>query len=327
MGAPTNADDASSNEAQEVERVGKSDVSASTLVDYIFHKLNDDQKEHAARASSYRYLVASSSPTEEGRDQRDKHAKATIKRYVTVEQKLGKSNVSPEELEVAAFAKLLKTLAFREEKRADHIRLCFNEDKLADDDGLHATLREGLTERYASKASSIQGYTKDGHAMFQNFPRADTKWENEYFTKGNIYMLERALACTERKTDGEKDKVVVLYDYNGYALSNTPPPLLIKELLYNLRDHWPERLQAVYIVDSPFFFRAFWAIIKHFIDPITKELVQFITGEEQKKILRETISEDQAAPYMFDGGKNGEEIDNKTFFYDTPFDRVYGEEH
>ena len=75
-----------------------------------------------------------------------------------------------------------------------------------------------------------------------------------------------------------------------------------------------------------FIFFQFWAIVKHFIDPITKDLVQFITGEEQKKIFREMISEDQAAPFMFDGGRDGKEADMMTFFRDTPFDQVYGEE-
>ena len=218
-------------------------------------------------------------------------------------------------------------MEYRAEKQVDDIRVCFDIDKQSeDDDGLHATLRKNLENRFETKASYIRGYTKDGRAMFQSFPRSDTSWSEEYFIKGNIYMMERALACTERNTNGEKDKVLVFYDYNGYTLKNSPPPLLVKQLLSDLRDHWPERIQHVFVVDSPFIFRAFWAIIKHFIDPITKELVQFITGEEQKAILRDLVSEDQAAPYMFDGAKDTEETDMKVFFYDTPFDHVYGEE-
>lgn len=162
--------------------------------------------------------------------------------------------------------------------------------------------------------------------MIQNFARHDTEWEREYYIKGNIFMFERALACTELKTDGKKDKVVLLYDYNGYGLKNSPPLMLVKELMFDFRDHWPERLQHVFVVDSPFIFRAFWAVIKHFIDPITKSFVQFITGEEQKKMLRELINEDQAAPFMFDGGRDGKEVDMATFLHDTPFDHAYGEE-
>jgi len=301
----------------------------STHVDKIFHQLSHDEKEKAARASSYRYLVASSSTSPANRDldqqqlQRDQHAKAMIERYVIVQQKLYKSK-SPDAWEEAACANLRKTLEYREEKQVDAILQCFDKDKQLEEDGVHATIRQRLEDRFCNNLL-VRGYSMDGRAMFQNFPRNDNTFEVEYLVKSNIYMLERALACTERRTNGEKDKVLIIYDYNGYAMKNTPPPLAIKELLSDLRDHWPERLQHVFIVDSPFFFRAFWAIVKHFIDPITKDFVQFITGEEQKKILREMVSEDQAAPYMFNGGKDGEEADMKAFLYETPFDHVYGE--
>jgi len=302
----------------------------SAYVDKIFHQLSHDEKEKAARASSYRYLVASSSTSPATQDldqqqlQRNQHVKVMIERYVIVQQKLYKSK-SPDAWEEAACANLRKTLEYREEKQVDAILQCFDEDKQLEEDGVHATIRQRLEDMFSDKIAVVRGYTMDGSAMSQNFPRNMDRFEIEYFIKQNIYLLERALACTERHTNGEKDKIVIFYDYNGYAMKNSPPPLFVKELLSDFRDHWPERLRHVFIVDSPFFFRAFWAIVKHFIDPITKELVQFITGEEQKKILREIVSEDQAAPYMFDGGKDGEETDIKAFLYETPFDHVYGE--
>ena len=136
-------------------------------------------------------------------------------------------------------------------------------------------------------------------------------------------MLERALACTERKTNGKNDKVMVFYDYNGYRLKNSPPPLLVKDLLSDLYEHWPERLEHVFVVDAPFMFRAFWSIIKHFIDPITKDLVQFVTGEEEKAIFQDMISEDQASAFMFNGAQNDDDVDIKSFLYDVPFDEAY----
>jgi len=221
----------------------------------IFNELSDEEKEHAARASSYRYFVASTSTLEEsGSIQRDDHAKDFIARYVIVEKKLHKTK-SPDEWAKSASMKLRKTLSYRAEKQVDAIRSCFDQDKLSED-GLHSTIRDGLTERFSTTASVIQGYTKEGSALFHNFPCADTSWDKEYYIKGNIYMLERALACTERKTGGGIDKVVVCYDYKGFTLKNSPPPLLVKDLLSDLRDHWPERLVRVFVVDAPLAFRA-----------------------------------------------------------------------
>jgi len=290
----------------------------ASLVDKILNLLSGDETEQAARASSYRYLVASSSSTED----RDQHAKAMIERYVIVEQKLNK-NKSPDEWESAVCTKIRRTLEYRVENQVDDIRLCFDKEKQSDDGSVHARLREGLAKRFSTQASIIRGYTKEGQAMFQNFPRADTSWDEEFYIKGNIYMTERALASTERRTNGEQDKVVIFYDYKNYAMKNSPPTMLVKQLMSAFRDHWPERMEHAFVVDAPLIFRAFWAIIKYFIDPVTKELVQFITGEEQKKIFRDMISEDQAAPWMFDGGKDDKEADITAFLYDTPFDHVY----
>lgn len=80
------------------------------------------------------------------------------------------------------------------------------------------------------------------------------------------------------------------------------------------------------MVDAPFVFRAFWAIIKHFIDPITKELVCFISGEEAKKqVLGSIIDNDEASTWMFDGAKVDCEVDVEKFFNGTPFDYACGE--
>ena len=288
------------------------------IVDDIFNLLDDNEKERAARASSYRYLMTSRPAT----DERDQHVRALIKRYVIVEQKL---STTPDKMEEIAYNKLKKTLQYREEKQVDDLRRCFDKDKLSDSKGLHATQRKRLLDRFATgTASTVRGYTKEGRAVFINHPRADTSWEDkDYYIKGNIYMLERALACTERKTNGELDKVVICYDLNGYELKNSPPPMLFKKVLTDLHEHWPERLEHVFVVDAPFVFRAFWSIIKHFIDPITKDQVQFVNGEKQKKVFRNMISAEQASSFMFSSAMNEDDVDMKSFFYDTTFDQTY----
>lgn len=309
----------------ETTAVSSSSISNSKddcLADLILNNLTECEKEQAARASSYQYLVASADPAQApSSDVRDRHAKATIERYLAVERKLNK-NSTVEEWTTNAENRLKKTLEYRLTNNVDDIRLCFETHTA--ESSVHAYLREGLVKRFANKASLIRGFSKEGHALFQNFPRADTSWEEEFYIKGNIYMLEKALACTETRTGGKKDKVIVLYDYNSYAMKNTPPTMLVKRLLYNLRDHYPERLEQVFVVDAPFIFRAFWAVVKHFIDPITKGLVQFVSGEEEKKlVLGSIISEDEASPWMLQGGKVVDEVDVNKFFYDTPFDHMY----
>lgn len=179
-------------------------------------------------------------------------------------------------------------------------------------DSVNVHLRDGMIKRYAHKVSTVRGYSIDGHALFQNFPQED------FFIRGNLHILEKALACTERRSDGKKDKVIVMYDYNGCTTKNSPPAALICKLLRILRDHFPERLEHVFVVDAPFIFKTFWSLNKRFINPITKELVSFITGEEAKKhVVRSIINEDAASCWVFDGDHVDGEVDleNSPFYF------------
>lgn len=300
-----------------------SQAKVDSLTDHILNNLTDAEKEQAARASSYKYLISSADPSKSTTNyNRDEYAKLMIRKYLIVEQKLHPRH-SPEDWATNAESKLKKTFDFRTECNVDDIRLCFNEGT---DSDVQKHLRDGLMKRFSKGGSFVCGYTKEGNALFQNFPRTETEWDEEFFIKGNIFMLEKALACTERRTDGTQDKVIVMYDYSGYRMANTPPTKLVGQLLFCLRDHFPERLQSVFVVDAPFIFRAFWAIIKHFIDPITKALVCFISGEDAKKqVLRSIIDENEASTWMFEGAKMDCAFETSKFFNDTPFDYAHGE--
>jgi len=250
-----------SNAALKLEAPSTTSALLADHVSDVFKQLDDSEKEQSARASSYKYMKSSRCSSGE----RDALAKAMIERYLAVEYKLG---TKKSEWEDRGLTKLRNTLKYRREMEVDDLRTCFDRDKRNSE--LHATIRERLEERFAAGSSVIRGYSKSGRALFLNFPRFETTFEEEYYIKGNIYMLERALACTEKKTNGVKTKVVMFYDYNQYSLKNNPPTAYINRLLSDLRDHWPERLEHVILVDTPFIFRAFWSIVKLFIDPVTK---------------------------------------------------------
>eukprot|EP00956_Cyclotella_meneghiniana_P005694 scaffold7328_cov114-Cyclotella_meneghiniana.AAC.1 len=308
------------NEENQTETQKSDDL----LADHILNNLSVDQKEAAARASSYRHLVSTTDDRNNASTEiRDKYAKDMINRYLTVEQKLNKTH-TPEDWAINAESKLKRTLEFFVENDVDAIRLCFRNGS---DSELNAQLRDGLLKRFANGASIVRGYSKEGHALFQNFPRTETSWDEEFFIKGNIYCMEKALACTERRTNGAKDKVIVMYDYSGYTMKNSPPIALVRKLLFTLKDHFPERLEHVFVVDAPFIFRAFWAIVQHFIDPITKELVCFVSGEEAKRqILGSIIDINEASTWMFEGARRECDVDSDIFLKHTPFDVAYGEE-
>lgn len=51
---------------------------------------------------------------------------------------------------------------------------------------------------------------------------------------------------------------------------------VVKQLISILGTHYPDTLEALYLVDSPMIFSACWMVIRPWIDPVTASKVQFI---------------------------------------------------
>jgi CRAL/TRIO domain len=98
-----------------------------------------------------------------------------------------------------------------------------------------------------------------------------------------VYFLEKAVACTARKSAevGGKslEKFIIVVNYNGYTAANRGPLKTIKACNDIMSNHYPERLSNVYLINPPMIFRVFWALIRPFLDPVTREKFVFCTGE------------------------------------------------
>lgn len=106
--------------------------------------------------------------------------------------------------------------------------------------------------------------------------------------------LRWAFACTERRTSGIIGTVNVSVDFKDFIKWN-----FVREMLEMLKDHYPERLHRVFLVDAPVVFRALWSLIKPFVDPVTKTKFQFVTGESQRQRLFGAIMDaGECMPYQ-----------------------------
>mmetsp|Transcript_17950 Transcript_17950/g.24709 ORF Transcript_17950/g.24709 Transcript_17950/m.24709 type:complete len:283 (-) Transcript_17950:214-1062(-) len=277
--------------------------------------LNEEEREAAAR-SSYRYFTLSTSeanrkPTIE---EKNKAACAMARRHLIAEKGYKQK----------AFRKMKATIRHRKEMKIDALRRCFETDT---SNSFYSELRTSLEEELSTGKMIIRGYDKENRALFNYFPRLKNSEHEVNFLRIHYYMLERALACTERASDGSQEKIVVLVDYNGYKGAIHDPPLkLTKKMIVALNEHYPERLFCVYLINAPLLFRTFWALIKPFLDPVTKKKFRFVTGDKERgTVFADKISADQAMPFVLPCGKMNSPIDPKKFFYDTPFDYAYDE--
>lgn len=77
-------------------------------------------------------------------------------------------------------------------------------------------------------------------------------------------------------------------DLHGFRLVDCDPRLA-KIFLHLAADHYPERLGNFFLVDAPKIFSGLWNVISPFIDPKTKQKIEFVSAKDEKK-LRKALS-------------------------------------
>jgi hypothetical protein len=137
-----------------------------------------------------------------------------------------------------------------------------------------------------------------------------------------VYHLERAIACTRRKSG--REKVCIVIGYQGFRLANAPPMSTVRHTLAILQNHYPERMHRAYICDPPLVFRSFWGVIRHFVDPSTLEKIAFCAGADGRILLDRDF--DTATTETQAGGTGTlRRFDSAEYLFDTPFDYTFDE--
>jgi hypothetical protein len=139
------------------------------------------------------------------------------------------------------------------------------------------------------------------------------------FISRNCFILEKAIACTERRTGGRLSSIVLSADLSDFQKWQAPPLACVREMLEVLQHHYPERMHRIYVVNAPRLFWGLWSIVKPFVDPNTKAKVQFVSSMEH------VLEKDQAMPYQRSDGGHTHPVDMDDFFR-LPVDWAYDEQ-
>lgn len=91
-----------------------------------------------------------------------------------------------------------------------------------------------------------------------------------------------ALECLRKAAKPEEERFVIAFDLSRFTLQCMDYEA-VKQLIQILQSHYPDTLESLYVLDSPFIFSACWAVIKMWIDPVTAGKIQFIRRSELTK--------------------------------------------
>jgi len=178
----------------------------------------------------------------------------------------------------SATKKLKATIAWRRDFEVEKIRRCFE-----DDGDMH--MRKIIAQENETGKIYTRGYDREGRAVLYLHPGLENSNDEINNMRHLVYNLERVIAATAAMSGKEKFNIVI--SYKGFKLRNAPPISVVRHTVDILQNHYPERMYRAYVCDPPVVFRTFWSLVKPFIDPVTKEKLQFCHGKVGKATLEE----------------------------------------
>jgi len=101
----------------------------------------------------------------------------------------------------------------------------------------------------------------------------------ESFTRLLFFEFETGkLLC--KQSNWAVERVVLIYDLTNFSMFDQGSPFGVKyttQLIHVAQDNFPEHLEQIYLWNSPYLFRAFFAIVKPFLNEKVASKIRFVS--------------------------------------------------
>lgn len=145
---------------------------------------------------------------------------------------------------------------------------------------MKATMRSQLEEELSSKqAFFVRGHDSDNRAVAIKMGRQSPETNHTAFVIAQLYVAERAIACSEFLSKGTQENVLAVMDFEGYSSSNAPPMLTLKKSLGLMQSNYPERLKTAIITEPAFWMKGLYNLLYPLMSTDTREKIQMAYGE------------------------------------------------
>ena len=188
-----------------------------------------------------------------------------------------------------ALEALKATCAFRKNRKLELFRTLFDKNpqyETHEEKELADKYRAHIQHESSNKRLwSLRGMDKESRAMILVFPRTCPETITSVdllFLNFQLFMIERAIACTESLSQGKEDQIVVILDFGNLKSSCAPSCKVMKQLIWILQNHYPQRLRNLLITFAPFRMRGIYKVFSPSVDPYTKTKFRMASGDKQK---------------------------------------------
>ncbi|KAK3224107.1 hypothetical protein Dsin_011132 [Dipteronia sinensis] len=124
-----------------------------------------------------------------------------------------------------------------------------------------------------------------------------------------VYLLENSIL---NLAEGQ-EQMTWLIDFNGWTMTTNISMKTIREIVYVLQNHYPERLAVCILYNPPKFLQPIWKVVSYLMDPKTFEKVRFVyTKSKDSGEYMRSIIDIENLPSEF-GGKATLNYDHEEF--------------
>ncbi|KAK9808894.1 hypothetical protein WJX72_005949 [[Myrmecia] bisecta] len=157
-----------------------------------------------------------------------------------------------------------------------------------------------IPNELAAQKVFLQGVDLQGRpVLIVMASRHDMGHRNIMETKQLIcYTLDNAIAAADT-TLNKHSQILCLFDLSGLRMNNLDLKAL-QAVFELLQQHYPERLAALWFLNAPMIFWGIWRLVGPFIQPATKEKIQFLSGAARQRTLNQFIPQ-EVLPEQYGG--------------------------
>lgn len=117
----------------------------------------------------------------------------------------------------------------------------------------------------------VNGFDVHGRPIVWLRPSRENTKPSPRQVRHLIWQLERAIDIMPEGVN----KLALVVDYKGANNNNNPPLSTAKEVINILQNHYCERLGRAVVINVPWYLNSFFSLLKPFLDPATKDKIQF----------------------------------------------------
>ncbi|KAL5819342.1 hypothetical protein ACOSQ4_023184 [Xanthoceras sorbifolium] len=171
----------------------------------------------------------------------------------------------------------------------------------------HEVAHEGET----GKVSRANFHDLSGRTVLIMRPGKQNTPSGEGNVRHLVYLLENSIL---NLAEGQ-EQMTWLIDFNGWTMTTKISMKTIREIVYVLQNHYPERLAVCIVYNPPKFLEPIFKVVKYLMDPKTFEKVKFVYSKSKGSGSREfmrSIIDIENLPSEF-GGKATLNYDHEEF--------------